>query len=97
MKLLGTLFALVMGSAISSGAMAESQNIPVTCTWKTISVSYVKPYTVTTSQCTNNQTLVATKVVKTGAWQLPQCSLTTAPGFFYTGTCQNPSFYQVVN
>lgn len=84
---------------ITINASAQTQNVPVSCSWVQTGSQAGQSAAIITFQCQESGgSVAATRSLTYTAptWQVTNCSITTASGVFYSGTCQNASLYRVV-
>ncbi len=99
LKLFGAM-AIVSATLSVTNAMAQSQNIPVSCNWiHTSSQPGGTSGAIVTFQCKEaNNNVAATQSLTYTAptWQVTYCTISLASGVYNSGTCQNPNLYRTV-
>ncbi len=101
MRVLKLLSVAAMVSAAFSvtNAMAQTQNIPVSCNWVHASSQSGASAAIVTFQCKEaNNNVAATRSLTYSAptWQVTYCTISLASGVYNSGTCQNSSLYRTV-
>lgn len=98
LKLLGVA-ALASMAFSTTNASAQTQNVPVSCTWTQVS-SQSGPYTAIIGlQCkeaNNNVAASRTLTYTAPSWQVTNCSISLASGVYNSGTCQDANLYRTV-
>lgn len=97
LKLLGVA-ALASIAFSTTNAMAQTQNVPVSCNWVQTG-SQSGPFTaIITFQCQESGgNVAATRSLTYTApsWQVSNCSISLASGVYNSGSCQSASLYRI--
>lgn len=92
-------FLLGAVALMAINATAQTQNVPVSCSWVQTGSQSGPFAAIITFQCQESGgSVAATRSLTYTAptWQVTNCSISPASGVFYSGTCQNASLYRVV-
>lgn len=90
--------ASIAGALVSIDAAAAT---PVSCTWSLVSIqalgsAFPLPITrLSTYACKAGATTIATRQITSGVFN--RCTITTKPGYTYTGSCTAPTFFTAVD
>lgn len=100
MSVLKKVGSFILGAValIAIQATAQTQNVPVSCSWVQTGSQSGPFAAIITFQCQESGgSVAATRSLTYTAptWQVTNCSISTASGVFYSGTCQNASLYRV--
>lgn len=100
MKILKKLGVALLGcmALVAFNANAQTQNVPVSCSWVLVSSSSGSSGAIIHLKCQESTgNIAATKVInyRTGMPQL--CSISLSSGVFNSGTCENPNLYRKVD
>lgn len=95
MRAIKTIGNLLLGFAalITFNATAQTQNVPVSCSWVQVGSQSGPSAAIITLQCQGAATRVLTYTAPT--WQVTSCTISLSPGVYNSGTCQNPNLYRV--
>jgi hypothetical protein len=100
MKALKNLGMALLGcmALVTFNASAQTQNVPVSCSWVQTGSQAGQSAAIITFQCKeSNGNVAATRSLTYTApsWQVTNCSISLASGVFNSGTCQSASLYRV--
>lgn len=97
LKLLSVV-AMVSAAFSATNAMAQTQNVPVSCNWVHASSQSGASAAIVTFQCKEaNNNVAATRSLTYSAptWQVTYCTISLASGVYNSGSCQSASLYRV--
>lgn len=93
-KMLGAVL-LSFAALVSVGANAQTQNVPVSCSWVLVSSSSGPSGADVNLKCQESGgAIAATKVINYRTNAATLCSISLSSGVFNSGSCENPNLYR---
>lgn len=90
------MLTLVGSAVLAISSLSAKADTVVSCAWATDSQSGSYGYMTYNQSCrtSSTNTVIATRQIKTDPTKPePTCSISTISGYYYTGTCLNPTIY----
>ena len=100
MKALKKLGIALLGcmALVAFNTSAQTQNVPVSCSWVLVSSSSGPSGAIINLKCQESTgNIAATKVINYRTGMPQTCSISLSSGVFNSGTCENPNLYRKVD